>query len=282
MGETIRAVPLDLVAESLGVPVWRTAWPDGVKAQVIAWYGQYGGRLYTRAGLAAFVWIFGGNLTTLGAITDYWETDPPGTPRTTEATPTTPLAYTDDVILSYIGQWMPLGRTMTLDSSAAVIGRTRAIRRIRVFIQSGNPTLVPIGTEVYYGFELNYYVFDLLSLDPTDDSTIFAGIIAARTYDDANNAPAGAVQLGGIHESVATAVMDESIPDGILQYGYPEVKTGDAVLTTGRPGWDAVDATTRAVLSIEVYNRAGNGAADGSWTIEIKAITGRRRMHQVT
>ena len=56
------------------MPVWRTAWPDGVKEQVIAWYGQYGGRLYTRAGLAAFVWIFGGNLTTSGAITDYWET----------------------------------------------------------------------------------------------------------------------------------------------------------------------------------------------------------------
>ncbi len=262
LAPTIRALPLDLVATSLGVPVWRTAWPDGVKEQVIAWYGQYGGRLYTRAGLAAFVWIFGGNLTTLGAITDYWETDPAGTPRTTAATPTTPLAYTDDVISSYIGQWMPLGYNLTLDSSAAVIAANLAIRRIIVTIPSGNPTLVPIGTEVYYGFELNYYVFDLLSLDPTDDSTIFTGIIAARTYDDANNAPAGAVELGGIYESVAYAVMDDSIPDGMLQCGYPDVVTGDPVLTTGRPGWDAVVTTTRAVLSIEVYNSDGDVYSD--------------------
>ena len=56
--------------------------------------------------------------------------------------------------------------------------------------------------------------------------------------------------------------MDDSIPDGILQYGYPDVVTGDPVLTTGRPGWDAVVMTTRAVLSIEVYNSDGDGDAD--------------------
>ena len=148
LAPTIRALPLDMIATSLGVPVWRTAWPDGVKAQVIAWYGQYGGHLYTRAGLAAFVWIFGGDLTTSGAITDYWETDPAGEPRTTAATPTTPMAYTDDVILSYIAEWMPLGYDLTLDSSAAVIAANYAVRRIIVTIPSGNPTLVPLVTEV--------------------------------------------------------------------------------------------------------------------------------------
>ncbi len=260
LAPTIRALPLDLLATSLGVPVWRTAWPDGVKEQVIAWYGQYGGRLYTRAGLAAFVWIFGGDLTTWGAITDYWETDPAGTVGTTAATPSSPMAYTDDVISSYIAEWVPLGRTLTLDSSAAVIGRTRTIRRIIVTIPSGNPTLVPLGTNVAVRFSGSgaYYVFELLSLDPTDDSTIFTGIIDV----DRNNAPVESISLSGISPSIATAVMDESIPDGILQYGYHDVVTGSPVLTSGRPGWDAVVVTTRAVLSIEVYNSMDDAGAN--------------------
>lgn len=265
LGETIRALPLDLIATSLGVPVWRTAWPEGVKEQVIAWYGQYGGRLYTRAGLAAFVWIFGGDLTTSGAIIDYWETDPAGEPRTTAATPTTPMAYTDDVILSYIAEWMPLGYNLTLDSSAAVIGQTRTIRRIVVTIPSGNPTLAPIGATVITTTGGGNRSFDLLSLDPTGDPTIFTGIIGARTYDDGNNDPAESVGLPGINPNTVAMTMDDTIPDGILQYGYPDVVTGDPVLTTGRPGWDAVVTTTRAVLSIEVYNSDGD-----KWMVEFE------------
>lgn len=252
LGETIRSCPLDLVATSLGVPVWRTAWPDGVKAQVIAWYGQYGGQLYTRAGLAAFVWIFGGDLTTWGAITDYWETDPAGTPHTTAAVPSTPLAYSDDVVSSYIAEWTPLGRTLTLDSSAAVIPANYAIRRIIVTIPSSNLALVPLGTPVgvWSSVSGDIYDFRLVSLEPTDDPTVFTGIIVSvhHLFDGAND-PAQLVSLGGD----ATAVMDTSIPDGILQPRYPAVATGDPVLTTGRAGWDAVVVSKHAELLVEVY-----------------------------
>lgn len=360
LGETIRSCPLDLVAASLGVPVWRTAWPEGVKAQVIAWYGQYGGHLYTRAGLAAFVWIFGGDLTTWGAITDYWETaaleievynsdgdsaadelledatwtatyasgdtvklsvytgmegqyrlvsdgvygftltlvalhggpiassdfvsltpdapayptsydgmpvpvildiisyadyDPAWAPRTTAATPTTPMAYADDVILSYIAEWEPLGYTLTLDSSAAVIAANPAIRRIIVTIPSGNLATVPLGAAVGVWSSVSGYSYDfrLVSLEPTDDPTIFTGIIVSVHQFDGTNDPAQQVTLQD-----ATAVMDTSIPDGILQRSYPAVATGDPVLTTGRAGWDAVDVSTHAELLIEVYNNDGD------------------------
>ena len=112
------------------------------------------------------------------------------------------------------------------------------------------------------------YNFELVSLDPTDDSTLFTGIIRALTYADVTNHPATFISLvfegTAIAPSIATAVMDESIPDGILQYGYPDVVTGSPVLTTGRPGWDAVDDTCRAVdRGVQQRRSSSDGAI---WT----------------